>query len=312
MKLVVGLSLAVALVVAACSSAAVDDPSTEPTNPTSSTTTTAPVTSLPPPPTTSIPTTTTTVPADTEPPGLESVPTHGQVLDRYSFDFVGSTEPGTLVTVNDEPVVVDDDGNFEYPVTNDLGTNTVIVALADDAGNSATHRISYEFEPPDDWIAAIGDSVMLGSEREIEKRLGGEDIVDATVSRQFLDAPELVAELVKQPEPPQVIIIGLGTNGPAQAQHFDEVMEAAGEERLMVFVNVHVPTRGWEATTNRTLAEGVERYDNAVLVDWFTPTEGREDLFAADGFHPKQPGRVIMAELIADAIFPNWKPLEEG
>ena len=58
------------------------------------------------------------------------------------------------------------------------------------------------------------------------------------------------------------------------------------------------------------LAAGVERYDNAVLVDWHTPTKGRNDLFAADNFHPKQPGRVIYAELVAEAIFPNWEPLD--
>jgi lysophospholipase L1-like esterase len=110
--------------------------------------------------------------------------------------------------------------------------------------------------------------------------------------------------------PPQVIIVALGTNGAVQARHFDELMEIAVDVPLMVFVNVHVPTRNWEATSNREIAAGVERYDNAVLVDWFTATEDRSDLFAADNVHPTQAGRVIYAELVADAIYPNWEPLD--
>ena len=49
-----------------------------------------------------------------------------------------------------------------------------------------------------------------------------------------------------------------------------------------------------------------------MLVDWFTPTDPRDELFARDGFHPKQAGRVIYAELVAEAIFPNWEPFQEA
>ena len=273
-----------------------------------------PVTSLPPVPipvsTTTAPTSTSTTTTVLEVPTLVTVPSYGDVVDLYAMEFVGSTDSGVAVTVNDEPAQVDSEGNFTVPVVNDLGLNTVTVRLDDGSGVTSTSRVRYEFSPPDGWIAAIGDSVMLGSAPEIEKRLG-DDIVDATVSRQFLKAPGLVEGLVARAVPTQVIIVALGTNGPAQERHFDQVMEAAGSERLMVFVNVRMP-RSWEGASNRTIAEGVERYDNAVLVDWYSVTKDRNDLFAADGVHPRQRGRVIMAELIADAIFPNWVPAEEG
>ncbi len=276
------------------------------------TTSIAPVTSLPPvtTSTTTMAPTTTTEAIVVEIPGLTTVPGPGDIVDRYMLEFMGSTEPGVAVTVDGVPVAVDTDGGFSVPMVNDLGTNTVSVRLDDGTGVTATHRIRYEFEPSEGWVAAIGDSVMLGSAPEIEKRLG-ENIVDATVSRQFLVAPALVEQLVARPVPPQVIIIALGTNGPAQEKHFDQVMEAAGEDRLVVFVNVRVP-RSWEDASNRAIAEGVERYDNAVMVDWYSATKDRDDLFAADGVHPKQAGRVIMAELIAETIFPHWVPSEES
>lgn len=219
------------------------------------------------------------------------------------------TEPGSLVTINGEDVELEASGRYAIPITNTPGANLVIVTSTDEADNVTTKRVRYDFVPQEGWVAGIGDSVMLGSKIEIEKRLGT-GVVDATVSRQFNNAPKLVARLLARPIPPEVIIIGLGTNGPVQERHLEEVMEIAGTDPLVVFVNVHVP-RTWEATSNRALAAGVERHDNAVLVDWSAATEGRNNLFAKDGFHPKQPGRVIMAELIASAIFPDWEPLDE-
>ncbi len=305
------VAIAAALVLGACSaSGQVGASDTVPT----SSTTLPPVTSLAPVPTTE-PTTTTTEPTTTTTfptsPPLVTEPSRGGVVDRYTMDLVGVTEPGVAVTVDGRAVDVSGDGTFAVPVVNDLGPNTVVLRLDGGAGVTATHVVRYDFDPPAGWVAAIGDSVMLGSAKEIEKRLGEEGIVDAVVSRQFAAAPGLVEELVARPDPPQVIIVGLGTNGPAAAADFDRVMEIAGEDRTVVFVNVRVP-RSWEATTNRVLAEGVERYDNAVLVDWYAATKDRDDLFAAGGFHPKQAGRVLMGELIAGAIFPNWTPLEEG
>jgi len=225
-------------------------------------------------------------------------------------EFVGRSDTAVDVSVNGEPVSIDAEGTFAVDLPSDIGENEVIVEATDAAGNTATIVTTYVFAPEDGWIAAIGDSVMLGSKEELEGRIGP-GTVDAIVSRQFLEAPELVSALLKRDVPPQVIIIGLGTNGPVQQRHFDEVMEIAADVPRMVFINAHVPTRNWEAETNRQLAEGVERYDNAVLVDWFTPMDGRSDMFAADNFHPKQAGRVIYADLVAEAIFPNWVSADE-
>lgn len=272
----------------------------------------ATLTPLPPlalPALASLTTTTTTETTDNTPPFLATSPEHGDVVQWFRGGFTVRSEPGSAITVNGEPVEPEASGTYELPITNALGANVFVVTATDEADNVTTETVRYEFVPEEGWVAGIGDSVMLGSKIEIEKRLG-DRVVDATVSRQFTNAPGLVAKLLGRPTPPEVIIIGLGTNGPVQERHFEEVMEIAGTEPLMVFVNVHVP-RTWEATSNRELAAGVNRHDNAILVDWSAATEGRNDLFAKDGFHPNQPGRVIMADLIAAAIFPDWEPLDE-
>lgn len=289
----------VSIVLAGCASS--DGPTTSPTYATLPTLSTLPPTATTPPPTT-----TTTEPVDVTPPSIATSPAQSETVQWLRGDLVVTTEPGSVVTIDGEPVELTADGIYAHPVVNALGANVFEVTSSDTAGNVATLRVRYDFEPEEGWIAAVGDSVMLGSREEIEKRLG-KGIVDATVSRQFLDAPTLVQELLRRTAGPQVIIVGLGTNGPVQERHFDEVMEIAGTEPLVAFINVHVP-RKWETTSNDQLSAGVARYDNAVLVDWFTATEGRDDLFAGDGFHPTQPGRVIMAELITSTIFPEREP----
>ncbi len=310
MKRLMLLVTLIALVAAACAGTTAAETTTTVTFAPMDSTTTVPTTTVPETTTSVTESTTTTEPADLEAPSVETIPADGDIVDTYMVEFVGRTDPGSTVTVNGEPVDVDAQGTFSVLLPSDLGENEVVIEATDEAGNTSTVTTGYVFAPEDGWIAAIGDSVMLGSKEELEKRIGP-GTVDAIVSRQFLHAPELVTALLERDIPPQVIIIGLGTNGPVQQRHFDEVMEIAADVPRMVFINAHVPTRNWEAETNRQLAEGVERYDNAVLVDWFTPMEGRSDMFAADNFHPKQAGRVIYADLVAEAIFPNWVSVNE-
>ncbi len=294
--------VAIALVATACaSSATAEDPTT---------TSAAPITTLPPPTTSTTIAETTTTEAPDEPPTLSTSIEPGDVVDTYVRTLSGTTDPEATVTIDGIEVEVQADGAFaEAPTFNTIGDTTVVVSTTSPSGMTTTRRITYTFTPSDGWAAAIGDSVMLGAKPEIEKRIG-EGIVDATVSRQFLAAPDLVRSLLQRANPPELIIIGLGTNGPVQARHFDEVMEVAKDVPLVAFVNVRVP-RPWEATSNTEIAEGVARHGNAVLVDWYSVTRDRDDLFAADGVHPKQPGRVIMGELIAEAVFPGWIPLED-
>ena len=270
MKRLMAGVLAVGVLAAACSSTSAAETTTtvtfapiETTSTTAATTTAAPETTTTEPPT-------TTEPIDDEPPVVETAPADGDVVDTYVVEFVGVTESEAQVMVNGEPVELDDRGSFTVMLASDLGTNDVVIEATDELGNTGVSNVSYSFEPDDGWIAAIGDSVMLGSKEELEKRIGS-GTVDATVSRQFGDAPNLVSRLLARPIPPQVIVVHLGTNGPVQERHFESLMEIAVDVPLMVFINAHVPTRNWESTTNSELAAGVERHDNAVLVDWHTP-----------------------------------------
>ena len=302
------LGLVIALVASACSSPA--EPAAASPNVTTTiaaTTTFAPLLEPSTTEASAIETTTTTV-VEEAPIEIETVLADGDVVDTYVVQFSGSTDPGVGVEVNGDAVIVESNGSFSVPIRSQIGANEVVVVATGEAGNETVMEIGYTFEPPGGWISALGDSVMLGAAEDVEALLG-EDIVDATVSRQLRDSPASVKELVARENPPQVIIIGLGTNGEVSDAQFDETMLEAAEVPMVAFVNIRVP-RDWEAPTNAVLAAGVERWDNAILIDWFTPADPDDSNFAADGFHPSLTGRVLYSDLVSEAIFPTGDPVE--
>ena len=191
MKRLMTLVVASGVLAAACTSTSAAETTTTATfAPIETTSTVAPETTVAVE-TTTTEQPTTTEPVDDQPPAVVTTPADGDVVDTFMVEFVGTTEPEAQVTVNGEPMELDSEGSFAVLLPSDLGDNEVSIEAVDELGNSEVTTVSYSFEPEDGWIAAVGDSVMLGSKDELEKRIGP-GTVDATVSRQFGDAPNLV------------------------------------------------------------------------------------------------------------------------
>ena len=74
-------------------------------------------------------------------------------------------------------------------------------------------------------VTAIGDSVMLDAEPDLENDIHGID-VEAFVSFQFYEGIPLVQTLRSEGRLGAIIVIGLGTNGPFSDAQFDEMMSA--------------------------------------------------------------------------------------
>ena len=53
---------------------------------------------------------------------------------------------------------------------------------------------------------------------------------------------------------------------------------------------------------NDTLAAGVRRYPNTVLIDWHTIGNQHPEYFAADGIHLEASGAQAYAQLILNAL----------
>ncbi|PJJ61833.1 acyltransferase family protein [Compostimonas suwonensis] len=154
--------------------------------------------------------------------------------------------------------------------------------------------------PSGDQITAIGDSVMLASAPELQSTFPG-IAIDATVSRQFSEAPDIVQALSDQGALRPVILIGLGTNGLVSNDGLERIRAIAGPDREIVLVNAFAP-RDWVPVVNQTLGNFDIAYTNVACADWSTAIAGHLDLLSEDQIHPGPTGGQIYANAVSDAL----------
>lgn len=252
-------------------------------------------------------TTTTQAPTTTAltAPILELTLAPGTVVETYRQTFSGRTDPDATITVNGIDVAVDRDGLFFLPDWwNTPGLNTVDVSALTADGLTRSISVPYVFEPRDGWVAFVGDSVFRGATPEIETRFG-EDTVHALTGRRFDEGLRIVEEIVAQSDALELLIVGLGSNGPVQRDDFSTMMRIASDVPRVVFVNVRVDRR-WNDESNRELRAGVARNETTMLVDWYSASEDVKRLLRPDGVHPTTEGFAVLAELIAHSVFSRW------
>jgi peptidoglycan/LPS O-acetylase OafA/YrhL len=147
-------------------------------------------------------------------------------------------------------------------------------------------------------VSAIGDSVMLGAVRGLQKDIQGLTVIDAEVGLQVYAATDILKSRRALGQLGDVVVVHLGNNGIFTKREFDQIMRSLSGVDRVVFINVSVP-RAWEEPNNQVIAEGVERYPNTVLVDWHSASADRPELFYKDGYHLRPVGQRIYADLIS-------------
>ncbi|HIY57313.1 MAG TPA: acetyltransferase [Candidatus Tetragenococcus pullicola] len=149
-------------------------------------------------------------------------------------------------------------------------------------------------------ITAFGDSVLLGSTRNIQE-IFPKAVVDADVGRQLYNSTDLLKELKEDDLLKDKVILALGTNGTANEAQFDELMQVIGD-RQVYLVNVYVPTQRWQNDVNSLLDKMATKYENVELIDWYEKCKDHEDWFREDQVHPTSTGRIAYTKLLADHI----------
>jgi lysophospholipase L1-like esterase len=145
-------------------------------------------------------------------------------------------------------------------------------------------------------VVAVGDSIMVGASEYLTDLVDG-IVIDAEVGRPFADG---IAALQRQGaaiNPPDILVVALGTNAGTNAARIDELVDAAGDVGELIFVNIRVP-RDWEKPTNTALTDAAGRYDHVRIVDWYGESANGDHLFRADGYHPNETGSERWANLI--------------
>jgi hypothetical protein len=161
---------------------------------------------------------------------------------------------------------------------------------------------------PDPRVTAIGDSVMVGAADKLEEKIG-ELQIDAKVGRQAKAAITILRDMRDAGQLGDVVVVHIGNNSPFKTNQLDELMEVLKDVRKVIIVNLRVP-RQWEAPNNALLADVVQRYPNATLIDWHGAGSARPELFRRDGIHLLPSGAELYADLIAEQL--NQEPRTEN
>jgi hypothetical protein len=154
--------------------------------------------------------------------------------------------------------------------------------------------------PIGDQIFAVGYSVMLAAAPQLQERFPG-IAIDAAVSRQMRQAPEILRTLSDTGQLREVMMIGLGTNGPIDPATLHEIRSIIGVERSLILVNTQAP-RGWIPGVNVSLVDFAQDYREVVIADWHGAIAPQLNLLARDQVHPGSAGGRIYTVTVEGAL----------
>jgi peptidoglycan/LPS O-acetylase OafA/YrhL len=166
---------------------------------------------------------------------------------------------------------------------------------------AAAHRPVHRPRPaaaPRGALLAIGDSVMLGCDRNLQERVGGRLQIDAVVGRQTIDAVHRLDLYRRRHALPDTVIVQVGDNGPAWYHDLVQLRDVLSGVRHVILVSVRVQ-RSWEGQVNSELAEFTSLWRRAVVADWYARSS---DSLLEDGVHPTPYGCDVYARTVADAV----------
>lgn len=155
-------------------------------------------------------------------------------------------------------------------------------------------------QPVEGWeIFAVGDSVMLASAPELAAVFP--DIwIDADVSRGFGVGVGIAEELAARGELRQVLVVGLGTNGPVDDADLDRLLRVAGERRIVI-VNAYAD-RWWIPEVNQKLRAFADAHRGVTLADWQAAIPLVPGGLAGDDIHPNPSGGIAYANTVQTAL----------
>lgn len=150
-------------------------------------------------------------------------------------------------------------------------------------------------------MTMVGDSVMLGGSPSILVRLP-DCVIDAKVSRQFIEADNVLNSLEQQGLLRQTVVIGLGTNGAFSTAKGQELINRLGSERTIYWVTVYGRDLSWQEEANATIRQLAEANENVHIIDWSQAAAQHTEWICADGIHLSAAGREGYAQTVLEGL----------
>ncbi|MDE7248105.1 MAG: hypothetical protein K2N43_09495 [Lachnospiraceae bacterium] len=176
-------------------------------------------------------------------------------------------------------------------------------------GEAQTEAESVEEEPQEQAeiveeplsVTMVGDSVMLGASPAILGMMP-DCVIDAKVSRQVIQAHDVLDSLEKQGSLRQTVVIGLGTNGPFSVATGQEIINRLGSGRTIYWVTAYGRDLRWQEESNATIRKLAEDNENVHIIDWAQAASGHAEWFVADGIHLSAQGRAAYAGIVLGGL----------
>jgi hypothetical protein len=145
---------------------------------------------------------------------------------------------------------------------------------------------------------AVGDSVMLGARSALKETGFG---VDAAVSRQAYSAPALLRK--KGAKLPENVVVHLGTNGTFPLSTCKALVRAAGPERRVFLVTVHV-RRSWAKSNNAMMRKCDAAFadERVHVIDWDQAASKNRSWLYSDGIHLRPRGAAAFTRLLDSSV----------
>lgn len=149
-------------------------------------------------------------------------------------------------------------------------------------------------------VVFIGDSVSLGANQQLNEYFP-HGMIDTEGNRQYFQGIEILQGYLDKGVVGDTVIMSMGTNGYAEHDELEQVMEMCGPDRTVWFVNTRVPDERCEPN-NLAIQACVDAHDNAHLIDWYGASAGHDEWLSEDGVHLTWDGREAYADLVFNTI----------
>ncbi len=246
---------------------------------------------------------------------MQSSPTQERIPLQRNF-LLGVAGLGTVILLIAGGLIVasgneesSDADELAQAVLGDAVSATTVAPSVDTGPTSAapgdppasapaeTIPISTETYPTN--AVAVGDSVMLGAAGTMGDVMPGIR-VDAAISRQFIDVVDAVEWFDTSDNMPGPAIVQFGNNGITREGRLVEMLESLGDRKIIV-VNAKV-ARPWEREANRRTEAAAAKFDNVIVVDWYSVAAEHPEYMVSDGTHLTKEGMRVYSQMIGSEL----------
>lgn len=150
-------------------------------------------------------------------------------------------------------------------------------------------------------VTMVGDSVLLGASPSI-LAIQPDYVIDAKVSRQFVQADAVLDSLEAQGLLQQTVVMALGTNGPFSPVKGQELIDRLGSGRTIYWVTVYGRELSWQEDSNATIRQLAAQNENVHIIDWSQAVSGHPEWLCGDGIHLNAAGREAYANIVLGGL----------